>query len=136
MAVYVNDNAYLSVGGAPLSEYVKSAQITVNGEIQDTSAMGSTWRKRIGGVTDWKLDVEWYADFDPAKTYHTLAAALNTSTAIIYRPDAGVIAPANPEWTGTALLEELAVGGAWGETAMFTSSFLGDGGGAPGWLTA
>ena len=128
MALYVVTDAQVSVGGTDLSDHVKSSQLTVNGEIQDVSAMSVTWRQRIAGVNDWKLEVEFYDDLASSKTFLSLDGLVNVaSTAIIWAPVATGAPDTNlPQWQGTAILESFGPGGAWGETAMITATFLGD----------
>jgi len=127
MALYVNTDAHVTVNSVDLSDHVKSAQITINGEIQDVSAMSTTWRQRLPGVNDWKLEVEFFDDIAASKTFQTLDGIVNTSVTVIYGPVAtGMPDTTAPQWTGTAILESFAPGGSWGETAMLTATFLGD----------
>ncbi|MCJ7808136.1 MAG: phage tail protein, partial [Dehalococcoidia bacterium] len=85
------------------------------------------WIQRLGGVGDWKIDLELIADYTPADTWLTLYAVLGVVAECIFLPNTGTPGPANPEFTGNAILGEIPVGGAFGELGTFNVTFEGSG---------
>lgn len=97
-------NAFLSVNAVDLSDHVETLELTHNGEAVDLSAMGDGTRIFAGGLLNWELTVNWRQDYDAAKVDATIFALVGATTALILRPDTGVVAPTNPQFTGTGLV--------------------------------
>jgi predicted secreted protein len=130
MAAFVNDDVWFSIfngGAVNLSAYIKSGQLTYNKQIVDVSVMGISWIKRLGGVGDWKVELEFIADYDPALTWHTLSDVLGVVAAGVYLPNGILQSATNPSFAGNLILEDLPVGGAFGDLATFNVTFLGAG---------
>jgi len=64
MATFAFTDAYVSINSVDLSDHVRSVTINVEAEDLEDTAMGSTFRSRIGGLKDWSLDIEFNQDFD------------------------------------------------------------------------
>ncbi len=127
-SVHYND-AVVTINSVNLSPYVKSATLnqTAN-ELEDT-AMGDTFKSRIGGLKDWSIEIEFNADFGAAAVDATLAAiGVGSTTSIAIKPTSGAISTTNPEWSGTALLKDYgAVSGSVGDLLTSKASFSGSG---------
>lgn len=130
MAEVVLTNAFLSVDGTDLSDHVRQITLRINNEPQDITAMSDTFRNRIAGLKDWSADVEWNQDYAASEVDVTLQAIVlgDGLASLVIRPDAGVIAVTNPEYTGDAIIQDYqAVGGAVGDVHVSPTSFLGAG---------
>jgi hypothetical protein len=119
-------NPFLSVGGTDLSAYVRAITPDFAVEANDDTASGDTTRSEAAGLLTWSFAVEFNQDFAAAKVDATLYAALiaKAVVAIIFRPDQGVVATANPQWAGNALVRSYSpgggpVGGQLAATAVF-----------------
>ena len=129
MAAFVNDDVWFSVdngGHVDLSDYIKSGQLTINKQIVDVSVMGVSWIQRLGGIGDWKIDLEFIADYDngpPERTWYTLYDVLGVVAECVYLPNGSAAAPANPKFTGNAILGEIPIGGSFSELATFNVTF-------------
>ena len=120
MATQVLTDAFVSWDGVDLSDHVRSVTFSYSSELQDDTAMGDTTRSRKGGLLDWSVDIEFYADEASAKVQATLFPDMGTVLTVIVRADntAGVSAT-NPNYTGSGILESIPlVSGSVGEMAM------------------
>ncbi len=128
MGESVFTNAHITVGGVDLSDHARQVTLDYGAESQDISAMSVLTRRRIGGLLDWSVSVEWNQDYATGEVDATLFALVGTSVALIIRPDAGAKAAANPEFTGNAILESYQpVGGSIGDPHVAPSNFVANG---------
>lgn len=128
MAEVVFKNAYITIGGVDLSDHVRQLSISYEAEIQDITAMADNSRARIGGLKNWSVDVEFNQDFAAAKVDATLFALVGTSVALVMRPDAGVVAATNPQFSGSAILASYPpLSGSVGDVHTASVSFQGNG---------
>lgn len=118
MTTFAFTDAYVSVGGVDLSDWVTSVQLDVSAAELETTAMGATNRTRIGGLKDWSISIEFNADFANSAVDQTLWPLLGTAAAIEVRPTSASASATNPKFTGSALVSKLPpVGGGVGDLA-------------------
>jgi hypothetical protein len=60
MALFVYDDARILLNQHDVSGDSNKFEMTPTGEIVDVSTFGSTWRKRIGGITGWTFGVDGF----------------------------------------------------------------------------
>ena len=128
MAAFVITNAYVMINSVNLSDHVRSVTIDYSAETPETTAMGSTTKTRLGGLLDWKLDVEFNQDYAAASVHITLFTLVGVPTAIIVQGVSGTEGVTNPKFTGTAILSKyVPVGGKVGDVAVSKAEFVGSG---------
>jgi hypothetical protein len=127
MASMVLYDAFLSVGGTDLSDHVRSVTIDAGTTMQDDTAMGDTFQSNANGLATWSITVEFLQDYAASKVDATLYPLLGpsaTNAALVIRPASGSTATANPQWTGTGVLESYnPVAGSVGDQAMATATW-------------
>lgn len=104
-------NPFFSVAGTDLSDHVRSITPDLGAEANDDTASGDDSRSEAPGLKTWSFTVEFNQDFAAGAVDATLATAIGTVVAIVYRPDQGAKAVTNPEWSGNALLRRYSPGG-------------------------
>ena len=110
------NNAFFSWTGVDLSDHMTSVSSNYMAELLDDTAMGDTTRSRIGGLKDWEFTVTLQQDEASAKVGDTLFPDVGTTGTIIFRPDSGSVSATNPNYTGTAILENFPpIGGTVGD---------------------
>lgn len=116
MATRVLTNAFFSFNAVTLSTHVNNIDLGQGvDEIEDT-AMADTARSYLPGLENALITVNFNADDAAGAVSATLDAAKATSVAFIIRPDAGVIAVGNPEYTGNCFwTANVPIGGAVGD---------------------
>ncbi len=127
MATRTFKNAFLSVAAVDLSSHIASVSITTAKDTPEDTAMGDDSRSyRADGLRDAQLAVTWRADDAAGAVSATLWTHYTAGTvaAMIFRPDAGVVATANPEYTFNAILtSDVPIGGSVGDIQDDASGF-------------
>src|SRR5438034_276770 len=72
----------------------------------ETTAFGATYRSRIGGLKDTKLDIEWNEDFAAGQVDALLWPLLGTMVTFELRPTSGARSATNPAYTGSVLISQ------------------------------
>lgn len=128
MATFVFMDGRVELNAVNLSTLVRKVTISPSADAQENTAMGNTYRSRLGGLKDWSVEVEFNQDFALSLVDATLFPLLGTTFAVKVRPTTAVIGPTNPEYQGTGLLTEYApMDGAVGDIAISTVSIEGAG---------
>lgn len=129
-SIHFND-ARLEINSVNVSAYVRSVTLNQSADELDDTAMGDSYRSRLGGLKDWSIDVEFNQDYAASATDATLsaiAALSNPTTTLKLRPTTAAISTTNPEWNGTGLLKDYgAVDGGIGDLLTAKASFSGAG---------
>ena len=129
MAAYIMTDAHIEIGAVTtLSDHVRSVTINYKAEAPEATAMGVSSKQRLGGLTDWSIDVEFNQDYVAGKIDATLLPILGVPTQIIIQPTSGTIAVDNPAFTGTAILSDYdPIAGKVGDVAIAKCKFIGSG---------
>lgn len=107
MATFAFIDAYVTVNSVDLSDDVRQVTLTVSADELDDTAMGDTFRSRIGGLKDWSVSLEFNSDFAASQVDATLWPLLGTTTTIAIRPTSGSKSATNPEYTGSVLVSQV-----------------------------
>lgn len=106
MASLLFNDAFVSIGGVDLSDWVTSVTVNYSAEMLDETAMGDTTRKNKGGLKNWSIDVEFKQDFAASAPDVSLFSLVGTTFTVIVRPvAASAVSATNPNYTGTGILE-------------------------------
>lgn len=128
MASFAFINAFVSINGVDLSASVRSVTINTEAEDLEDTAMGDTYRSRIGGLKDWSIDVELNQDFTAAQADATIFPLLGTVTAVVIKPVNTTVAATNPQYSGNVLVSEYnPLDGSVGDLATTSVSWPGAG---------
>jgi len=128
MASFAFINAFVSINGVDLSGSVRSVTINTEAEDLEDTAMGDTFRSRIGGLKDWSIDVELNQDFTAAQADATIFPLLGTVTAVVIKPVNTTTAATNPQYSGNVLVSEYnPLDGSVGDLATTSVSWPGAG---------
>lgn len=106
MASFAFINAKVLINAVDLSDCVRSVTINTEAEDLEDTAMGDTFRSRIGGLKDWSVDIEFNQDYAAAKIDATLWPLLGTVTAVSVNPFNAVNSATNPQYSGNVLVSE------------------------------
>lgn len=98
------NDAFVSIGGTDLSDWVMSVTLPRGVESLDETAMGDTTRKNKGGLKTWNVEVEFKQDFAAGGPDATLDPLVGTTATIIVRPTSAAVSATNPNYTGTGLI--------------------------------
>ena len=93
-------------GGAlvDLSDHMRSGTVDYSAETPEKIAMGAGTKTRLGGLLDWKIDLEFNQDYGAASVDATLFDLVGTSVDVDICATAEVASATNPHFTGTGII--------------------------------
>ena len=128
MAAFVLSNASVLVGIVDLSDHVRSVTVDYSAETPETTTMGAVAKARLGGLLDWKADVEFNMDYAVGEVHATLYPILGTTITLTVQPVAGTEGATNPKFVGSAILAKYnPLTGKVGDVATTKAEFVGTG---------
>ena len=122
------NNAFIWINGVDLSSYVREVGLNLSAEALDDSAMGDTYRSRIGGPRDLALSLTFNEDLVAAGVYNTLRPLFGTSACYEVRAVNACSSQNNPSVSGIAIMTGYDLfAGAWGTLLTAPVTFAGKG---------
>ena len=99
-------NANITVGGVDLSSSVKKVTISRSKAEVDVTTFGNTGKRRIAGLEDSKISIDFFQDFAASSVEATLYSLLGTTATVVIKPNGSTASATNPSYTFTALVTE------------------------------
>lgn len=128
MATFAFTDASVVVNSVDLSDQVRQVTLTVSADELDDTAMGDTYRSRIGGLKDWSVSLEFNSDFAGTEVDDTLWPLLGTTTTITIKPTSGSVSATNPSYSGSVLVSQVnPIGNSVGDLATVSVTWNGAG---------
>lgn len=128
MANFVLTDASVVVNAVDLSDQVRQVTVSVEADVQENTAMGDTYRSRLGGLKDWSLEIEFNQDFAAGEVDATLWPLIGTPTTVTVKPTSAAVSATNPTFSGSAILNSYPpLSGSVGDVSTASVSFQGAG---------
>lgn len=128
MASFPFIDCRVELNSVVLTTFVRSATLNTEAEDLEDTAMGDTYRSRIGGLKDWSVDLELNQDFAASAPDVTIFSLLGTVVTFKIRPTTAAISATNPEYSGSVLISEYnPLDGSVGDLATTSASWPGSG---------
>ena len=126
-SIVLND-AFVALNGVDISSLVREVGFNLSAETVDDSAMGDTYRSRLGAARSYGLSLSFNQDFIAAGPHATLFGLFGTSSCWEVRAVNACASANNPIMTGIAIMTEYGVlEGAWQDLAESPVTFEGKG---------
>ena len=110
MAIEVLTDASVLINAVDLSDHVESVTIEDSVNLEEANVMGDTAQRKLAGLRDWSLQINWRQDFASSKVYATLQPLIGVQTAIkVRKSKTDAIGATNPEMQGNGMLEGMPV---------------------------
>lgn len=106
MAKFVATDYDITIDAVDFSPSLAAVTLDVSVDEQETTAFGSTFRTRIGGLKDASVTLDFHQDFAASGVDDTLFAALGTDVAIVIKPTSGAVGATNPTYSFDALVTQ------------------------------
>lgn len=106
MAKIVLTNPSITVAGTDLSDHINSVTIDTKYDIVETTSFGDTAKKRVAGLADNSVTLEFFQDFASSSVEATIYPLLGTAASIVIKPVATTTTTTNPSYTVSALVSE------------------------------
>lgn len=128
MATFAFTDASVVINSVDLSDHVRQVTLNVQADQLDDTAMGDTYRSRIGGLKDWSVTVEFNNDFAASEVDATLWPLLGTTTTITVKPTSAAVGATNPSYSGSVLVSQVQpLGNSVGDLATTSVTWQGAG---------
>ena len=124
MAKFVLTDASLVINSVDLSDHVASVTLELNSEEIDTTAMGSTFMSKTGGLKSGTLSIDFQQDFASSEVDATMFPLFGSTTTFVLKATSGSVSATNPSYSGSILVNQhIPISNAVGELATSSVSF-------------
>lgn len=106
MAKFSATDYKVVVGGVNLSTSLNSVELSIEADDLETTAFGSEWRSRIGGLKTGSVTLSFLQDFGAGAVDATLFPLFNTLATVVITPTSGTVSATNPSYTAVALVNQ------------------------------
>ena len=106
MAKFAATDYFVSINGTDFSTNLNSVELSQEADDLETTAFGSSWRTRIGGLKQASLTLNFMQDFGAGSVDAVLSPLLATLATVIIRPTSEAVSATNPSYTMTALVTQ------------------------------
>lgn len=106
MAKFAATDYSITINGSDFSSSLNSVELAQEADDLETTAFGSSWRTRIGGLKQASLTLNFMQDFAAGSVDATLNPLLGTLATVVVKPTSSAVGTANPTYTMTALVTQ------------------------------
>jgi hypothetical protein len=106
MAKFYAQDYKVTIGTTVLSEDIASVTLDITTDEVETTAFGSTYRSRIGGLKDASVSFDFHQDFAAGSVDALLFPLMGSTVAVKIAPTSGTVSATNPEYRFTALVTQ------------------------------
>jgi hypothetical protein len=106
MAKFAATDYYVTINGADFSTNLNSVELSQEADDLETTAFGSSWRTRIGGLKQASLTLNFMQDFAAGSVDAVLNPLLGSIATVVIKPTSGTVTATNPTYTMTALVTQ------------------------------
>ena len=106
MAKFYAQDYKITIGTAILSDDIASVTLDITADEVETTAFGSTYRTRIGGLKDASVSLDFHQDFGAGSVDSLLFPLMGSTVAVKIAPTSGTVTATNPEYRFTALVTQ------------------------------
>ena len=96
----------MTVGGVDLSSHITQVTLSTSVNEVETTTMGSTSVKRVGGLRDSSVSLNFNQDFAAAAVEATIYPLVGSTAAVVVKPNGTATGTANPSYTFDVLVTE------------------------------
>jgi hypothetical protein len=104
MAKFAATDYSITVAGTNFSDSLNSVELAQEADDIETTAFGSSWRTRIGGLKQATLTLNFMQDFAAGSVDATLNPLLGTLATVVIKPTSGTVTATNPTYTAVCLV--------------------------------
>jgi len=106
MAKFTATDHKITIGTVDFSTSLNSVELSQEADDIETTAFGSSWRTRIGGLKQASLTLNFMQDFAAGSVDATLNPLLGSIATVVIVPTSGTVTATNPSYTMTALVTQ------------------------------
>jgi hypothetical protein len=110
MAKFVLTDVKTTINGTNFSDHIASVQIDLSSDAVETTAFGSGFRTRVGGLKDGSITLSFHNDFGTSGSDavdSTIYNLFNTNATVVVTPTSSAVSASNPSYTGVFLVSQI-----------------------------
>ena len=104
MAKFSATDYKITVNGTNLSTSLNSVELALESDDLETTAFGTTFRERIGGLKSGSVTLQFMQDFAASSVDATLFPLYNTLATVVIVPTSSTVSATNPSYTAVCLV--------------------------------
>ena len=106
MAKFYAQDYKITIGTTVLSDDIASVTLDITTDEVETTAFGSSYRTRIGGLKDASVSFDFHQDFGAGAVDSLLFPLMGSTVAVKIAPTSGTVTATNPEYRFSALVTQ------------------------------
>jgi hypothetical protein len=106
LAKFFAQDYKITVGTAVLSTSIAAVTLDITADEVETTAFGSSYRTRIGGLKDASVSLDFHQDFGAGAVDSLLFPLMGQTVDIKIAPTSGTVTATNPEYRFSALVTQ------------------------------
>lgn len=106
MAKFSATDYSVTINGTNFSTSLNSVELSQEADNLETTAFGSTWRTRIGGLKQASVTLNFMQDFAASSVDATLNPLLGSIATVVIKPTSGTTTATNPSYTAECLVTQ------------------------------
>jgi hypothetical protein len=103
LAKFYAQDYKITIGTAVVSSSIASVTLDITADEVETTAFGSSYRTRIGGLKDASVSFDFHQDFGAGAVDALLFPLMGETVAVKIAPTSGTVTATNPEYRFNAL---------------------------------
>ena len=104
MAKFAATDHKITINGTDFSTSLNSVELSQEADDIETTAFGSSWRTRIGGLKQASLTLNFMQDFAAGSVDATLNPLLGSIATVIIQSASGTVSATQPKYSATCLV--------------------------------
>ncbi len=106
MAKFYAQDYKITIGTTVISDDIASVTLDITTDEVETTAFGSSYRTRIGGLKDASVSFDFHQDFGAGAVDSLLFPLMGSTVAVKIAPTSGTVTATNPEYRFSALVTQ------------------------------
>jgi hypothetical protein len=106
LAKFFAQDYKITIGTAVLSTSIAAVTLDITADEVETTAFGSSYRTRIGGLKDASVSLDFHQDFGAGAVDALLFPLMGTTVDVKIAPTSGTVTATNPEYRFSALVTQ------------------------------
>ena len=106
MAKFYAQDYKVTIGTVVVSDDIASVTLDITSDEIETTAFGSSYRTRIGGLKDASVSLDFHQDFGAGAVDSLLFPLMGSTVAVKIAPTSGTVTATNPEYRFNALVTQ------------------------------
>jgi hypothetical protein len=106
MAKFVALDYKVTINGTDFSSSINSVDLSIESAEVETTAFGSSFTTRVGGLKSASITLDVHQDFAGASVDSVLFPLLNSLATVVIVPTSGTVSATNPSYTAVCLVNQ------------------------------